>query len=218
MNLQKFIKVGFGMLLSLAILFTAFPAKGEAAAPPVLRIGSHASDVWDVQYRLNEIGINTKVDGIYGWQTRQSVISFQNRHGLVPDGIVGSATRAVLNKYSYSKADVDLLARLVYAEARGESYKGQVAVAAVVVNRVESSKFPNTIRGVIYQPGAFTAVSDGQFWLQPNWNAHQAAIDAIRGWDPSHHAIYYFNPNTATSSWIWSRPQLVRIGNHIFTA
>lgn len=117
---------------------------------------------------------------------------------------------------SNNSANVDLLARLVYGEARGESYTGQVAVAAVVLNRVKHSSFPNTISGVIYQSGAFDAVSDGQINLTPNSTARKAAQDAINGWDPSYGAIYYFNPDTATNKWIWSRPMTVTIGKHRF--
>ena len=117
---------------------------------------------------------------------------------------------------SSNNSNLNLLAKAVYSEARGESYKGQVAVAAVVLNRVESPSFPNTVSGVIYQPGAFTAVADGQINLTPNATARKAAQDAINGWDPTYGCIYYFNPNTATSSWIWSRPQVIQIGKHIF--
>ncbi|WP_153732203.1 spore cortex-lytic enzyme [Sporosarcina obsidiansis] len=116
----------------------------------------------------------------------------------------------------YTNQDITLLANAVYGESRGEPYEGQVAVAAVILNRVEHPDFPDTIGGVIFQPGAFTAVSDGQIWLTPNERAKEAVIDAINGWDPSENAIYYFNPITATSKWIWSRPQIKKIGLHIF--
>lgn len=116
----------------------------------------------------------------------------------------------------FSQNDIQLMANAVYGEARGEPYIGQVAVAAVILNRTNSSSFPNTVSGVIFEPGAFTAVADGQIWLTPNDSAKKAVIDAINGWDPTGQAIYYFNPNTATSKWIWSRPQVKRIGKHIF--
>ncbi|WP_432355100.1 spore cortex-lytic enzyme [Sporosarcina sp. A2] len=116
----------------------------------------------------------------------------------------------------YSEDDLKLLANAVYGESRGEPYEGQVAVAAVILNRIEHPDFPNTVGGVIFQPGAFTAVSDGQIWLEPNERAKEAVIDAMNGWDPSENAIYYFNPVTATSKWIWSRPQIKKIGLHIF--
>lgn len=116
----------------------------------------------------------------------------------------------------YSQNDIQLMANAVYGEARGEPYTGQVAVAAVILNRVESASFPNTISGVIFEPRAFTAVADGQIWLTPNEQAKEAVLDAINGWDPSSNAEYYFNPETATSKWIWSRPQIKKIGKHIF--
>ena len=124
--------------------------------------------------------------------------------------------KSVAASDSGTTSDVQLLARAINGEARGEPYSGQVAVAAVVLNRVKSSSFPNTIAGVVYQPGAFTAVSDGQINLEPNTTAYNAARDALNGWDPSYGAIYYFNPNTATNAWIWSRPQTVTIGKHRF--
>ncbi len=117
----------------------------------------------------------------------------------------------------FSQSDINLMANAVYGESRGEPFVGQVAVAAVILNRVDSSKFPNNVSGVIFQPGAFTAVADGQIWLTPNKEAKEAVMDAINGWDPSYSALYYFNPDTATSSWIWGRPQIEKIGNHIFT-
>ena len=126
------------------------------------------------------------------------------------------AEKSVAASDSGTTSDVQLLARAINGEARGEPYAGQVAVAAVVLNRVKSSSFPNTIAGVIYEPGAFTAVSDGQINLKPNTTAYNAARDALNGWDPSYGAIYYFNPNTATNAWIWSRPQTVTIGKHRF--
>ena len=120
------------------------------------------------------------------------------------------------NTTTNSSSDLNLLSHLVYAEARGEPYSGQVAVASVVLNSVKNSSFPNTVAGVIYERGAFSVVSDGQINLTPNETAKKAAQDAINGWDPSYGAIYYFNPNTATSAWIWSRPATVVIGNHRF--
>jgi N-acetylmuramoyl-L-alanine amidase len=116
----------------------------------------------------------------------------------------------------FSQNDIQLMANAVYGESRGEPYTGQVAVAAVILNRVNSSTFPNTVSGVIFEPGAFTAVADGQIWLTPNENAKKAVLDAINGWDPTGEALYYFNPDTATSGWIWGRPQIKRIGKHIF--
>ena len=176
-----------------------------------------------VQKRLKNWGYYTgNVDGIYGSKTRSAVRKFQQNNGLQVDGIVGPQTAAAIgfslksDDNSVSNNDLYLLAKCVYAEARGESYVGQVAVAAVILNRVESDKFPNTIAGVIYQPYAFTAVSDGQINLVPEQTAHNAARDALNGWDPTYGSLYYFNPATATSSWIWSRKQVVTIGKHVF--
>lgn len=166
------------------------------------------------------------IDGIYGTQTKEAVKRFQKKNGLTVDGIVGKKTAAALgitlsssstsSSSTTSSNDLNLLARCVYAEARGEPYTGQVAIAAVVLNRVKSSSFPNTISGVIYQPYAFTAVNDGQINLTPNSSAYKAAQDALNGWDPTYGCLYYYNPKTATSSWIWSRKTVVTIGNHNF--
>lgn len=127
-----------------------------------------------------------------------------------------SKPTAVNTPDGYSQNDIQLMANAVYGESRGEPYEGQVAVAAVIINRIDSSSFPNTAAGVIFEPGAFTAVADGQIWLTPNDQAKEAVLDAINGWDPSSSALYYFNPATATSKWIWSRPQIKKIGKHIF--
>ena len=193
------------------------------------KYGSRGEEVRTIQEKLKRWGYYSgSVDGIYGSQTVSAVKKFQQKNGLTVDGIAGKNTLNAMGIMSSSSssgssgsssnnsANVDLLARLVYGEARGESYTGQVAVAAVVLNRVKHSSFPNTISGVIYQSGAFDAVSDGQINLTPNSTARKAAQDAINGWDPSYGAIYYFNPDTATNKWIWSRPQVKTIGKHIF--
>ncbi|MGO4376180.1 cell wall hydrolase, partial [Paenibacillus sp. MCAF20] len=125
-------------------------------------------------------------------------------------------TWETLKKVSVNQKELDLLARIIYAESRGEPYKGQIAVGAVVMNRVAASDFPNTVQGVIEQPGAFTAVDDGQYYMKPDSTAYKAALEAIRGNDPTNGALYYFNPDTATSKWIWSRQQTLKIGRHIF--
>ena len=181
--------------------------------------GLTTSQVRTVQTKLKNWGYYTgSVDGIYGSKTRAAVIKFQKKNNLVADGIVGSKTAAALGM-SLSKQtsnDLYLLAKCIHAEARGEPYAGQVAVGAVILNRVKNPNFPNTISGVIYQPYAFTAVADGQINLEPNQTAYNAARDALNGWDPSYGAIYYFNPATATSSWIWSRKIVVTIGKHNF--
>lgn len=189
------------------------------------KYGSRGSEVTQIQTKLKRWGYyNGSIDGIYGSQTAEAVKWFQRKNGLTADGIAGTKTLNAMGIYTSqnssattnNSSDVNLLARLVYGEARGEPYSGQVAVAAVVLNRVKSSSFPNTIAGVIYQSGAFDVVKDGQINMTPNATAKKAAQDAINGWDPSYGAIYYFNPNTATSRWIWSRPMTVTIGNHRF--
>lgn len=178
-----------------------------------------------IQTKLKNWGYYTgAIDGIYGPKTRQAVRYFQSKNGLAVDGIVGPKTAAALgislststSTSGISSSDLNLLARCVYAEARGEPYTGQVAIAAVVLNRVKSPSFPNTIAGVIYQPYAFTAVDDGQINLTPNQTAYKAAQDALNGWDPTYGCIYYYNPATATSSWIWSRKVVLSIGRHNF--
>jgi len=182
------------------------------------------AQVKTVQTKLKRWGYYAgAVDGIYGPKTKAAVKSFQKKNGLTADGIVGVKTAAALgmsltktDNSSTSSNDLYLLAKCVYAEARGESYTGQVAVAAVILNRVKSASFPNTIAGVIYQPYAFTAVSDGQINLEPNQTAYNAARDALNGWDPTYGAIYYYNPSTATSKWIYSRKTTVTIGKHVF--
>ncbi|NTU29514.1 spore cortex-lytic enzyme [Brevibacillus sp. HB1.1] len=192
-----------------------FPADSLAAIQ--IQRGSVNGDVWDLQYRLQMLGYyNGKLDGIYGANTTKAVRQFQKAYGLSIDGITGPNTWRVLKKVSVNKAEMQMLAQLVYSEARGEPYEGQVAVAAVALNRVQSKNFPNTLAGVIFEPLAFTAVDDGQFWMTPNKTAYQAAWDAVRGWDPTNNSIYYFNPVTATSKWIWSRTQVKKIGKHIF--
>ncbi len=176
-----------------------------------------------VQTKLKRWGYYTgTVDGIFGNLTRKAVRYFQSKNGLVVDGIVGKKTAAAMgitlttDDSSVSNNDLYLLAKCVYAEARGESYVGQVAVAAVILNRVKSASFPNTISGVIYQPWAFTAVNDGQINLEPNQTAYNAARDALNGWDPTYGALYYYNAKTATNKWIYSKTTTVTIGNHVF--
>ncbi len=184
--------------------------------------GDTAANIKAVQTRLKNLGYyKIAVDGIWGPKTLAAVRNFQRDYGLVVDGIVGPKTEKALgitltSSGGYSNSDVNLLARCVYAEARGEPYTGQVAIAAVVLNRVRSSKFPNTISGVIYQSGAFTCVSDGQINYAPDTSAKNAAQDAINGWDPTGGCLYYYNPATATSKWIWSLKVTVKIGRHNF--
>lgn len=191
------------------------------------KYGSRGDEVKQIQSKLKNWGYyNGSVDGIYGSKTVEAVKYFQRKNGLTADGIAGQKTLSAMGINSSSgssssssasnDSNLNLLSRLIYGEARGEPYTGQVAVGAVVLNRVKSSAFPNTIAGVIYQNGAFDVVSDGQINLVQNSTAKKAAQDALNGWDPSYGAIYYFNPNTATNKWIWSRPVTVTIGKHRF--
>lgn len=184
--------------------------------------GSTGTEVRNIQTRLKQWGyLDGAVDGIYGSRTEAAVKRFQQKHGLTPDGIAGPATLEKIglptgsNSSSYD-ANVNLLARVINGEARGESYEGQVAIGAVVLNRVKHSSFPNSIAGVIYQPGAFTAVTDGQINAAVYDSCYKAARDALNGWDPTGGAIYYYNPVTATNQWIRSRPIIKTIGKHVF--
>lgn len=201
----------------------------------VLRQGSKGGEVKEVQRRLKNWGYYSgAVDGIFGSGTKQAVIAFQKKNGLTADGVVGKATYKALgmndsynaldknNKPSssggstYTSSDLYLMAKAIHAEGRGESYTGQVAIGAVIMNRVKSPDFPNSISGVIYQRGAFTAVSDGQINLEPNQTAYDAARDAMNGWDPTYGCLYYYNPAVATSAWIFNRKTVTVIGKHVF--
>lgn len=163
------------------------------------------------------------IDGVYSEQTKQAVIVFQTKYGLNAEGYIGPQTLSMLGitagqtgGVSQGNNDLYLLAKCVYAEARGEVYEGKVAVAAVILNRVSNPSFPNTIAGVVYQPWAFTAVFDGQINLEPDSSAYSAAQDALNGWDPTYGCIYYYNPETATNQWIRAREIVVTIGKHVF--
>ena len=209
-----------------------FAAWSQYAAADLYKKGSTGATVTEIQTRLKAWGYYTgAVDGTYGSATEKAVKYFQQSNGLTADGQAGSETLAALGlptgggsasgggdggSSDSGEGDVDLLARLISAEARGEPYEGQVAVGAVVLNRVEHASFPNSISGVIYQSGAFSCLDDGQFDEPVAESAYRAAQDALNGWDPSSGAIYYFNPSTATSSWIWSRPVILTIGKHMF--
>ena len=203
-------------------------ALSQNASADLYKKGSTGPTVREIQTRLKNWGYYSgSVDGIYGSQTEKAVRYFQSKNGLSVDGQVGNQTLAALGMQasgggtasnSGSSGDLALLARLISAEARGEPYEGQVAVGAVVLNRVKHPSFPNSISGVIYQSGAFSCLYDGQFDQPVAESAYRAAQDALNGWDPSYGAIYYFNPVTATSAWIWSRPLIVTIGRHRFCA
>ncbi|MCI8497660.1 MAG: spore cortex-lytic enzyme [Clostridiales bacterium] len=192
------------------------------------KYGSRGTEVRQIQTKLKNWGYyKGSVDGIFGSQTREAVRYFQRKNGLSVDGIAGPATlraMGIMNSSSssapntgkFTQSEYNLLARVISAEARGEPYNGQVAVGAVIMNRISHPSFPDTLSGVIYQPGAFTCLKDGQFNQPVADSAYRAAQDAINGVKPCGAAIYYYNPATATSSWIWSRPILLRIGKHNF--
>jgi N-acetylmuramoyl-L-alanine amidase len=189
------------------------------------KLGSRGDEVRRIQTKLKSLGFFTgTVDGIYGVKTQRAVRAFQKSVGITADGIAGSKTLLYLGLGSgggtsgggYSSSDVYLLAKVIAAEARGESYTGQVAVGAVVLNRVDSSSFPDTVSGVVYQKGAFSAVTDSNWSVTPDSTAKKAAQDAINGWDPSGGALYYYNPAKTSNKWIRSRPVITAIGSHLF--
>ncbi|MFW5434504.1 spore cortex-lytic enzyme [Paenibacillus apiarius] len=211
-------KILLPFLLAAIGLTAVLPAPMALAAPaPTIQYGNNSGDVWDIQFRLQMLGYyNQSLDGRFGNGTTQAVRQFQREYGLTADGIAGPQTWRVLKRVSVNADELTMLARTVHGEARGEPYTGKVAVAAVVLNRMQSPLFPDSVAGVIFQPRAFTAVDDAQYWLEPDESAYAAAWDAVRGWDPTNGSLYYFNPDTATSAWIWTRQQTGKIGKHIF--
>ncbi len=221
--MRRFLQKSKLIVLALLLVCSLVPMLSAQAA---LRRGSTGDDVIAVQKRLKQWGYYSgAVDGIFGYATERAVCWFQEKNGLTADGVVGEKTAAALGLRLSStvssatkpaSGDVYLLAQCIYSESRGEPYKGQVAVGAVVLNRVKSSAFPNSISGVIYQKGAFSAVDDGQINLTPNDSALKAAKDAMNGWDPTGGCLYYYNPAKTSNRWIRSRPIVVRIGNHVF--
>ena len=224
---SKRLCLALAVLLSVSMVLVALVPAVEAAS---YKKGSSGAVVTQIQTKLKSWGYYTgTVDGTYGSGTERAVRAFQQKNGLTVDGKAGDQTLAAMGLSAgggnssnsggsggASSSQVDLLARLISAEARGEPYSGQVAVGAVVLNRIKHPSFPNTLPGVIYQSGAFTCITDGQFNQPVAESAYRAARDALNGVDPSGGAIYYFNPSTATSSWIWSRPLITVIGKHRF--
>ena len=213
-----------GAIFSVILICTYVIATSQTSEV-LSRYGSYGEEVRKIQERLSNWGYYTgQIDGIYGSGTVASVKKFQQKNGLRVDGVAGNETLAALGlptgasnaASNASQSQVYLLARAINGEARGEPYTGQVAVGAVIMNRVRHASFPNTIAGVIYQPGAFTAVSDGQIHAEMSESCIRAARDALNGWDPVGGAIYYYNPKTATNQWIRTRPVVMTIGKHVF--
>ena len=226
------------IILLIGLILTFEHTNPHAFSDEILQMGAVGEDVIELQSRLTDIGYyQGEINGVFDWATYFALSDFQTEFGLPFNGIVGPPTKEKLvdmTEYQeeiktipekgaynsvpsgYSENDVELMARAVHAEARGEPYIGQVAVAAVILNRVNSSTFPNTISAVIYEPLASTAVADGQINLSADEASKRAVMDAMNGLDPSESAVYYFNPDIATSDWIWGRPQIKRIGKHIF--
>lgn len=213
------------LLLIVGVSYFATNYLPAPMAGETISVATTTSQNKEIQRRLKNWGYyNGAIDGILGTQSIKAIKAFQKKYGLVQDGIVGPKTAAKMginlssssSSSSKTSSDVYLLAKCVYAESRGEPYEGQVAVAAVILNRVKSSEFPNSISGVIYQPWAFTAVNDGQINLEPNTTAINAAKDAMNGWDPTHGCLFYYNPALTTNKWIYSRQVVTKIGKHVF--
>lgn len=219
-RLRVFLCVSIALVMLLSAVQIAF---GQSSVDALSRLGSRGNEVRRIQQKLKNLGYYTgSVDGIYGTGTQKAVRAFQKNCGITADGIAGPKTLKFLglsgsaNAGGYSGSDVNLLAKLIAAEARGESYKGQVAVGAVVLNRVDHPSFPDTIAGVIYQRGAFSCVNDSNWNVAPNSTSLKAAQDCINGWDPSGGAIYYYNPAKTSNSFMHSRPTITVIGRHYF--
>ena len=220
------------LLCTILLLNTLVLGFAQSALAASYRQGDSGSAVTTIQTKLKRWGyFDGPVDGVYGSKTTKAVRSFQQKNGLTADGVAGPATLKALGMEQTSQnsgsnqtgssggnasGDVALRAKVISAEARGEPYDGQVAVGAVILNRIAHPSSPNTLAGVVYEPGAFTCMVDGQIDQPIASSAYQAARDALNGADPSGGAIYYFNPVTATSAWIWSRPLLTVIGKHRF--
>ena len=233
-GMQELLHSKYGRLISVILSFciiagvcfvhTAYNEQTESQAV-LSKIGSRGDEVRKIQTKLKSLGFfNGTVDGIYGTKTQSSVKRFQQSVGITADGVAGPKTLLYLglgassgsSSGGYSSSDVYLLAKVIAAEARGESYTGQVAVGAVVLNRVDSSSFPDTVSGVVYQAGAFSAVTDSNWSVSPDATSRKAAQDAINGWDPSGGALYYYNPSKTSNKWIRTRPVITTIGRHVF--
>ncbi|MGC7871720.1 spore cortex-lytic enzyme [Desulfosporosinus sp. SYSU MS00001] len=223
---SRWIVLIVGVILSITLTGIAYGALGDR----LLGRGSSGPEVQEMQKRLAQLGyVVGPIDGKFGSKTEAAIRNFQKDHGIKVDGLAGTKTISELKRLTgqstnasgkaigYKNVDINLLAHAVNGEARGEPYLGQVAVAAVILNRISDPAFPKTIADIIYQPGAFSSVNDGQINLSPTASSLRAAQEAASGVDPSKGALFFFNPAKTTNKYIWSRPELVKIGNHIFT-
>ncbi len=228
-NLWKIFIVLLVNILVVTMLMCGLPNikqnnhKFKSTAYALSKQGSCGEEVRNIQSKLKDRGLYAgNIDGIFGKQTKNAVLEFQRQNGLVADGIAGPNTLNALGIVSnigvgtYGSDDEALLAKVISAESRGEPYNGQVAVGAVILNRIEHPSFPNSLAGVVYEPGAFSCMTDGQINEEVTDSARQAARDALNGIDPTGGAIYYYNPDKATNAWIRSRPVISTIGDHLF--
>lgn len=217
------------LLLALTVIagtaggYRYYVYKTENNVEALSQVGSRGEEVRQIQTKLRNLGyFSGQIDGIYGTITRDAVKKFQEAKGLSVDGIAGPQTLSALGISSsggsgqYSSSDVYLLAKVIAAEARGEPYVGQVAVGAVILNRIQHASFPDSMAGVVYQPGAFSCVYDSNWSTEPNASSKKAAQDAINGWDPCGGAIYYYNPAKTSNKWMRTRPVITTIGAHVF--
>lgn len=229
MQFKKIYRISICMILVLSLSFTAFyinthPSENDTAIHALSKLGSKGDEVRRIQKKLKELGFYSgAVDGIYGSATKKAVTAFQKNCGITADGIAGPKTLKFLgleassaSSGKYSQSDIELLAKLIAAEARGETYVGQVAVGAVVLNRVAHASFPDTIAGVIYQKGAFSCINDSNWAVSATSTSRKAAQDCVNGWDPSGGAVFYFNPRKTNDAFMHSRPVITVIGNHTF--
>ena len=229
MQFIKLYRISVCMILVFSLAFTAFyinthPSENDTAIHALSKLGSKGDEVRRIQKKLKELGFYSgAVDGIYGSATKKAVTAFQKNCGIPADGIAGPKTLKFLgleassaSSGKYSQSDIELLAKLIAAEARGETYVGQVAVGAVVLNRVAHASFPDTIAGVIYQKGALSCINDSNWAVSATSTSRKAAQDCINGWDPSGGAVFYFNPRKTNDAFMHSRPVITVIGNHTF--
>ena len=218
----RVVSLGIAFLLMIGLILYSTQLE---VTTTLSKVGSQGNEVRQIQTVLKDQGIyNGAVDGVFGTKTKNAVVAFQKKNGLTADGVAGPSTLKAMGIFSggsqqnsgTSGSDVNLLANIISAEARGEPFEGQVAVGACVLNRVEHPSFPDTLYGVVYQPGAFTAITDGQIKEVVAESARKAAREALNGSDPSGGAIYYFNPDKTSNKWIRTRPVIKRIGSHLF--